>query len=337
MKNKKRRVFIIAEIGNLHNGSLVLAKRFIKEAASAGADAIKFQTHIFEAESLEDAPNPPYFNKESRKSYFKRTAFSLKEWKGLKSFAEKNGIEFMSSVFSLEALNLMEKVGLKRYKVPSGEITNLKLLEAIAKTKKPVILSSGMNNWAELDNAVFTLKANGCKDLTILQCASIYPCPAERAGLNLIREIKKRYGVTVGLSDHSLGFYASIAAVVMGAEVIEKHFSLSKNLYGSDARHSLKGKEFGTFIKEIRNTQKAINSKINKNRLSEDIKKMKIIFEKSIVASKKISKGKIIKIDMLAFKKPGDGMRADRYKEVVGKMAKLTILPNTKIQKEMLV
>jgi len=332
-----KKTFIIAEIGNTHEGSLGLAKCFVKAAANSGADAVKFQTHIFGAESLPDAPNPPYFKDETRKEYFERTAFALEQYKELKKNAEEeHGVEFISSPFSLEAVDLLEKIGIKRYKIPSGEITNIPLLEKVADTKKPVLLSSGMSTWNELDRAIETLKENRCHDITILQCTSIYPCPPEKTGLNVISELKKRYNLPVGFSDHTLGFSASIGAIVLGAEVIEKHFTLSRRMYGSDAEHSLDPDEFKLLVKEIRDAEKAIYSKIDKDELAKELNEMKIIFEKCIVAKRNIPKGTAITFDMIAFKKPGNGIRADRYREVLGRITRVDIKPNTKIKKEML-
>ena len=157
------KVYIISEIGNSHEGSLGLAKQFIKTAAECGVDAVKMQTHIFEAESLPDAPNPPYFKNESRKEYFDRTGFSINQWKELKRFAEKDlKIDFFSSPFSLKPVDLLENIGVKSYKIASGEVNNIPLLEKIAKTGKRVLLSSGMSSWTELDYAVEVLQSNGC-------------------------------------------------------------------------------------------------------------------------------------------------------------------------------
>jgi sialic acid synthase SpsE len=331
-----KKVFIIAEVGNLHNGSIKLARRFIKEVTNCGANAVKFQTHIFEEESLPSAPAPSYFKKESRKKYLERTAFSFKQWRELKKITEGEfGIEFISSVFSHKALDWLEAIGVKRHKIPSGEVTNISLLEKIGLTGKPVLLSSGMSSWQELDNAVNTLRINGCKDITVLQCSSIYPCPPDKAGLNIILELKNRYGLAVGFSDHTLGFSASIAAVVLGAEVIEKHFTLSRRMYGSDAKHSLQPYEFKMFTREIRDIEKNINSKVDKDKMAQELKDIKIVFEKSIIAKKNIFKGTVITDEMIAFKKPGDGLRADRYKEILGRVAQVDIPLNTKIKKEM--
>ncbi len=324
--------YIIAEIGNTHEGSLGLAKQFIKVAADCGVNAIKFQTHIFEAESLPDAPNPPYFKDESRKEYFERTFFNVSQLKKLKKYAEKDcKVDFISSPFSLEAVDLLEEVGISFYKIPSGEVNNIPLLIKIAKTNKKVLLSSGMSSWNELDEAVKTLKENGCKDLIILQCTSEYPCPPEKIGLNIIDEMKSRYNLPVGFSDHTEGFFAPLASVMKGAEIIEKHFTLSKLMYGSDAKNSMEPIEFKRMINEIRNLEKALNNHLNKDIEVKKLENMKYTFEKSIVSACNIETGTKLTEKHLSFKKPGDGIPAREYKNLIGKIAKKTILINNKI------
>ena len=326
------KTYIIAEIGNSHEGSLGLAKQFIKTAAESGVDAVKMQTHIFDAESLPDAPNPPYFKNESRKEYFDRTGFSINQWKELKRFAEKDlKIDFFSSPFSLEAVDLLENIGVKSYKIASGEVNNIPLLEKIAKTGKRVLLSSGMSSWTELDYAVEVLQLNGCKDLVVLQCTSEYPCPPKQAGLNIIDEIKSRYkNVTLGYSDHTMGMAIPLAAVTKGVKVIEKHFTLSKKMYGSDASNSTEPDEFKRLVDEIRQLEIALNHKIDKDKKVKSLKNMKITFEKSIVASRILKKSHIIKINDLAFKKPGDGIPAKDYKKIIGRKLKKDISKNHK-------
>lgn len=331
-----KKTFIIAEIGSSHEGSVKQAKRFIRVARDCGVDAVKFQTHIFKAESLPGAPNPPYFKKESRKEYFERTAFNLSQYKELKRYTQEYGLEFISSPFSLEAVDLLEKLGVEKYKIASGEVTNIPLLERVSRTKKPVFLSSGMSTWEELDRAVKLLKVKGSKGIVVLQCTSIYPCPPEKLGLNILLELKNRYNLPVGLSDHTLGFSGSIGAVVLGAKVIEKHFILSRSMYSPDAQHSLEPDEFKMFVKEIRDVERAIFSKIDKDKIAEELREMKFIFEKSIVAKRNIPKGTVITFDMLDFKKPGDGIIADKYGEILGKIAKVNISRNTKIRKDMI-
>jgi len=324
---------IIAEIGNTHEGSVGLAKCFIKAAAECGVDAVKFQTHIFEAESLLHAPNPPYFKDETRKEYFDRTGFDLEQWMELKRFAEEEcGVEFLSSPFSLEAVDLLEQVGIKTYKIPSGEISNLPLLIKIAKTGKRVLLSSGMSSWEELDDAVQTLQKNGCRDLVLLQCTSEYPCSPENAGVNIMQEMKDRYGLPVGFSDHTLGIAVPIAAVCLGACVIEKHFTLSKRMYGPDAKFSATPEEMKLLVDNIRSVEKALENRIDKDVKAATLSQMKITFEKSIVAACNIHAGTIIEEKHLAYKKPGDGIPAGEFQKLVGKKTRNNIPANTKLK-----
>ncbi|MGH7380730.1 MAG: N-acetylneuraminate synthase family protein [Candidatus Methylomirabilales bacterium] len=301
----------------MHDGSFGNARRLIDVAAECGADVVKFQTHIASAETLRDAPMPPYFTGEPRYEYFERTAFSLAQWEALKAHCEGLQVEFLSSPFSVEAVELLEKIGVSRYKVPSGEVTNLPLLEVIAGTGKPVLLSSGMSNWAELDAAVNTILRHHDR-LTVLQCTSEYPCPYERVGLNVMTQMRERYKLPVGLSDHTLTNYAAYAAVVLGASVIEKHFTLSRHMYGSDAKHSLEPPEFAEMVRGIRAIETMLANPINK----EDVtghKEMKEAFEKSLVAVTDIPAGARLTREMIGIKKPGTGIRAARLHEVLGK------------------
>lgn len=328
---------IIAEIGNTHEGSLGLAKCFIKAADKCGVDAVKFQTHIFEAESLPDAPNPPYFKDETRKEYFERTAFSVDQWKTLKDYAEKEcGVEFLSSPFSLEAVDILEKVGVKTYKIASGEVNNLPLLMKVAGTGKRVLLSSGMSSWTELNRAVKTLQENGCMDLVLMQCTSEYPCPPENSGLNILREMKERYNLPVGFSDHTIGIAVPIVAVCLGACVIEKHFTLSKSMYGPDARFSAIPEEMKALVENIRSVEKALGNKIDKDANVATLTRMKTIFEKSIVTACDISAGTILEEKHLAYKKPGDGVPARMFREILGIKIMNDIPANTKLEWSMI-
>lgn len=311
------RCFVVAEVGSVHDGSLGNAKRLIEAAAGCGADAVKFQTHIAAAETLRSAPPPPYFNSEPRFDYFERTAFSLEQWQALHAFAQDCGIEFLSSPFSLEAVVLLETVGIRRYKIPSGEVTNLPLLRAIAATGRPVLLSSGMSSWDELDRAVELLHQN---DLTILQCTSEYPCPPEHVGLNVMLEMRRRYGRPVGLSDHTLSIWAPIAASILGASVVEKHFTFSRKMYGSDAQHSVEPTEFTHMVEGIREVGIMLAAHVDKSETSRFIE-MKRTFEKSIVSVVSIARGTLITKEMLDIKKPGTGMPSARLDDVIGRRA----------------
>lgn len=311
--------WIIAEVGSVHDGSFGNACKLIELAATCGANVVKFQTHVAEAETLESAPAPSYFKAEPRLAYFKRTAFSRDQWRELKRVAQANQLGFMSSPFANEAVDLLEEIDVDIYKIASGEVTNTPLLEKVAKTGRAVVLSSGMSDWAELDRAVDVLKAGG-GDLTVMQCTSAYPCPVERAGINVIGEIAKRYGVTTGFSDHTQTIAAPVSAVCAGATVIEKHITFSRAMYGSDAQFAMEPDEFTQYCKEVRHALAIVASPVDKSDLGK-LRDMKSVFEKSIVTAVAVTEGQQIGREHLAFKKPGTGIRADRVDLVVGKRA----------------
>ena len=325
-------IFIIAEVGSVHDGSFGNAKRLVEAAADCGADAVKFQTHLAEHETLPDAPMPPYFTGEPRYAYFQRTAFSEEQWRELKAHAEGRGVEFLSSPFSIEAVELLERVGVERYKVPSGEVTNLPMLEAIAETGKPVLLSSGMSAWEELDRAVEAITGRH-RRLTLLQCASEYPCPYERVGLNAMAEMRDRYGLPVGLSDHTMTIYASLAAAALGATVIEKHFTFSRRMYGSDAAHSLEPAEFRGMAEGLRAVETMLSSHVDKSDASR-YGDMKRIFEKSLVTVTDVGEGAVLTRTSVGIKKPGTGLPAGRLAEVVGRRAARPLPTGTLLREE---
>lgn len=319
-------IYIIAELGNTHDGSLGLAKKMIQAAAECGADAVKIQTHIFSAESLPGAPSPPYFTDETRAQYFNRTAFNREQYRSLAKYASDNFcIDFLSSPFSQEAVQLLEDVGMPRYKIPSGEVNNTLLLREVAATGKPVILSSGMSAWADLDLAVDTLQQNGCCEIAIMQCSSIYPCPPERVGLNVIGELSNRYGLPAGYSDHTLGKAAPLAAAALGATMIEKHFTLSTLMYGSDAQHSMEPVEFTEMVRAIRQIEVMMANPVDKNLAINDLGEMKRVFEKSVVTRVTIPQGAVISGEMIALKKPGTGIPARHFDAVIGTTARIDL------------
>lgn len=337
-KEKAKMSYIIAELGNTHDGSLGLAKQMIHAASECGVNAVKIQTHIFDAESLPNAPNPPYFKGESRKQYFERTAFTRDQYLELIATAQVEcGVDFLSSPFSIEAVDFLDSMGMKIFKIPSGEVSNTPLLRHVAKTGKPVFLSSGMSSWAELDLAVETLRDNGCEKLTLLQCVSSYPCPAKDAGLNVMELMRKRYALDVGYSDHTMGLAIPLAAVTLGATVIEKHFTLSKKMYGSDAKNSMEPSEFASMVQGIRDIESAMSHKVDKDKIVEELAEMKHVFEKSIVSIRDIPAGTKIDETMIAVKKPGNGIPARMYDKVLGKVANVTIKENQLIESNQLV
>ncbi|CAM8624244.1 SpsE Sialic acid synthase [Burkholderiales bacterium] len=311
--------WIIAEIGSVHDGSLGNAQKLIQAAAEAGASCVKFQTHIADAETLADAPSPKYFSAEPRKQYFERTSFAPQQWRILSETARSEGVTFLSSPFAIEAVEILEDVSVSAYKIPSGEITNLPLLRRVAETGKPVLLSTGMSTWLELSAArkIFETEAKVC----LMQCTSIYPCPPELVGLNNLFEIRTRFpGTTVGFSDHTLGFAAGVAAATLGATVIEKHFTFSRRMYGSDAKNSLEPDEFKLFTAAIREAWMISSSPVDKDSLALDtLSDTKQIFQKSLVSAYALPRGTLLNETHFSCKKPGDGISPECIRELVGR------------------
>ena len=328
---KTGRLEIIAEIGSIHDGSIGNALKAIDAAAEAGASIVKFQTHIAEAETLLNAPSPTYFQDESRFDYFSRTSFNHQQWIKISRHCEKVGVGFLSSPFSLEAVQLLESINVGAYKIPSGEVSNLPLLERIAKTGKPTFLSSGMSDWIELDSAVRLLKPH--VPLTVMQCSSMYPCPPSKVGLNVIDEMNKRYQLPVGFSDHSLGLTACIAAVTLGASSVEKHFTFSRKMYGSDASLGMEPDEFKNLCSALRELEIMLESPVDKNNLT-DFFDMRLVFQKSIVLKEAISAGTILAESHLAFKKPGDGIPAGQFRDVIGRRLQIDKLKDAQLKWE---
>ena len=312
--------FIIAEIGQAHDGSLGILHSYIDALAETGIDAIKFQTHIAEAESSTEEPFRVNFSFEdkTRFDYWKRMEFTLEQWKEIKEHCDEKNLEFMSSPFSMAAVDLLEKVGVSKYKIGSGEVTNFLMLEKIAKTGKDIILSSGMSSFEELDN-VFDFLRQFDNKLSVLQCTTEYPTTAHSLGLNVISELKKRYNVPVGLSDHSGKIFASLAAVSLGAEMLEFHAVFDRRLFGPDSKSSLEIDEIKQLVEGVNYISSALTSPIDKTNNSkyEDLKR---IFEKSLAINKKKSRGEVIRVEDLEAKKPsGQGIAATNYKDVIGK------------------
>lgn len=327
-----RKVYLIAEIGMNHEGSLGQAKMLAKAAKENGADAVKFQMHISEEETLKSAPAPSYFTGESRYEYFNRTAFTMEEWKELKEYCAELNVQFIVSPFSIEAVRRLMEIGVDALKIPSGEVTNTPYLKYISQFSVPIILSSGMNTWDEVVEAYKILsKAN---EVSVLQCTSEYPCQPEHLGLNILDELKNEFpDVRIGFSDHSDNIYSSIIAVCKGAEIIERHFTLSKLMYGPDAYMSLEPNELCDLRKAVDYACIALDGKVDKNDIT-GFETMRITFQKSIVSAVNIKAGDIITADMLAYKKPGSGIPAKRYEELIGRKAKRNITQNTMIEEE---
>lgn len=313
-------MFIIAEIAQAHDGSLGLLHSYIDAISKTGVDAIKFQTHIAEAESSIYEPfrvNFSYVDK-TRYDYWKRMEFTLEQWKEIKQHCDDVGLEFMSSPFSNAAIDLLENIGVKRYKVGSGEVNNILLLEKIAKTKKPVIISSGMSSFSELDITINFLKEKNV-EVSILQCTTSYPTTPEQYGLNVIGELKSRYELPIGFSDHSAKIETCIAATALGAEILEFHVVFDKGMFGPDAKSSLTIKETKQMVEAVKNISLSIENPIDKSDNS-SFDQLKGIFEKSLSVNKDLKKGHLITFSDLEAKKPKNyGILASEYKSIVGK------------------
>lgn len=312
---------LIAEIGQAHDGSLGMLHAYIDAVAQTGVDAIKFQTHIAEAESSIHEPFRVKFSRQdaTRFDYWKRMEFSQEQWNEIGKHCKEVNLEFISSPFSNKAVDVLEQAGVETYKVGSGEITNMLLLEKISATKKPIIISSGMSSYDELDSAVEFLE-NKKANLAILQCTTSYPTQPEQYGLNVIAEMKERYKHPIGFSDHSARIETGIAAVALGAKLLEFHVVFDKEQFGPDVSSSLTIAETKTLVKGIHNIEKALNHPIDKTDNS-TFKDVKMIFEKSLAVNKDLKQGHVLTFDDLEAKKPkGYGILAQDYKTVIGKV-----------------
>ncbi|MBI1305674.1 MAG: N-acetylneuraminate synthase [Bacteroidetes bacterium] len=311
---------LIAEIGQAHEGSLGIAHSYIDALAKTGIDAIKWQTHIAEAESsaFEEFRVPFSYEDKKRIDYWRRMEFTEEQWQGLKDHCEEKGLEFMSSPFSCEAVKLLERLGVKRYKIGSGEVTNHLMLEQIARTGKPIILSSGMSSLRELEATIALLKPFG-NELSVLQCTTSYPTAPEDWGLNVIEELKSRFGLKVGFSDHSGDIYACLAAASVGADILEFHAVFSKEIFGPDSKASLTMDQISSLVNGVRQIETARKSSIDKSS-NERFTKLKSIFEKTLSLNQDCKAGMVITVDLLEGKKPsGMGIPASEFRSVLGK------------------
>ena len=322
-----KRVIIIAEAGVNHNGSLELAKKLVDEAKKAGADYVKFQTSTPEKVISVYAEQAEYQKtntgtQESQLDMVRKIMLSLEEFRPLKEYCDKVGIKFMSTPFDLDAIDLLASFGMDYMKVPSGEITNLPYLRKIAKLNMPVILSTGMSRIGEIEDAINILIGGGMKreDIILLHCNTEYPTPYEDVNLKAMLTLRDTFGVRVGYSDHTKGIEVPIAAVAMGAEVIEKHFTLDHNLPGPDHVASLEPKELKAMVDSIRNIEKAIGSGLKVVSASEE-KNIKIA-RKSIIAARDIKMGELFTEENLTVKRPGNGVSPMLWDSVIGTKAK---------------
>lgn len=311
---------LVAEVAQAHDGSLGAAHAYVDAVAGAGAHAVKFQTHIAAAESTPAEPWRVPFGVQdaSRYDYWRRMEFGESQWAGLRAHAEARGLHFLSSPFSAEAVALLARVGVAAWKVASGEVGNLALLDRMLASPRPVLLSSGLSDYAELDAAAARVRAAGLP-LAVLQCTSDYPCPPERVGLNVLGALRARYGCAVGLSDHSATIYAGLAAAALGAEVVEVHVTLSREAFGPDVRASVTTAELRQLADGLRFVTAALAHPVDKGALAAELAPVRALFARSVVARVDLAAGTVLAAEHLAAKKPGTGIPAHRMPSLVGR------------------
>lgn len=318
-------ITIIAEAGVNHNGSMELAKKMVVEAKEAGADYIKFQT--FQPEKLVSkyADKAEYQKKttgseESQLEMLKKLALTQEDFRELKDYCDQVGIGFISTPFDMESIDFLESLDMDFWKIPSGEITNLPYLIKIAETGRPIVMSTGMCQMEEIEDALTWLKNSGAGEITLLHCNTQYPTPMEDVNLNAMQSLKRQFHLSVGYSDHTQGIEVPIAAAALGATVIEKHFTLDQKMEGPDHRASLEPEELAAMVRGIRNIEKALGSG-EKGVTPSEIKN-RAVARKSIVAAGRIQKGELFTEGNLTVKRPGNGISPMSWFEVLGKTAK---------------
>ncbi|MFA6290434.1 MAG: N-acetylneuraminate synthase [Victivallales bacterium] len=317
--------FIIAEIGVNHNGSLSMARKLVDSAKKCGADAVKFQTFTADSVVTRTAVKAAYQKRntsssESQYEMLKKLELSRPAHMALKKHCRKRGIEFLSSAFDEDDADFLYGIGIRKFKIPSGEITNLPFLRHIARKKCPIILSTGMSTMKEVREALGIIYSAGNRNVTLLHCVTEYPAPHAEINLSAMLSMKKRFKVEVGYSDHTVGMEIPIAAVALGAKVIEKHFTLDKSLPGPDHKASASPAEFAGMVSAIRNVEKAMGDGVKKPARCE-IKNI-CVARKSIVAACPIMKGELFRASNLRIKRPGTGISPMGIGTVIGRKAK---------------
>lgn len=312
--------FIIGEIAQSHDGSLGMAHAFIDAIARTGADAVKFQTHIAAAESTPAECWRVKFSLQdsSRYDYWMRMEFTESQWAGLARHANDMGLVFISSPFSMEAVELLIRIGMPAWKIASGEVGNVKMFDRIAKTGMPILLSTGMSPLDEIDAAVRRIRSTELP-LIVMQCTTSYPCPPEKIGLNLIPFFRERYGCSAGLSDHSGTIYPGLAAAVMGIQALEVHVTLSREMFGPDVPASVTTDELKQLVDGIRFIEKMHANPVDKDEIAREMAPLHDLFTKSVVAKRNLKAGTVLREEHLALKKPGTGIPAGRMDELIGR------------------
>lgn len=327
--------FLIAEIAQAHDGSLGLAHAFVDAAADAGADAVKFQTHIASGESTAEEPFRVRFSRQdtTRYQYWKRMEFSAEGWRGLAEHAGARGLVFLSSPFSREALELLESIPVPAWKVASGEVGTEAMLDAMIRSGKPLIVSTGMSPWREIERVATRLRGAG-SPFCLLQCTTHYPTPLEQVGLNVIEELRRRYGCPAGLSDHSGTPFPALAAIARGSDVIELHLTLDRRMFGPDVSSSLTVEEFRLVSGARDAFRKMDQHPVDKDAMAVELASMRELFMRSAAPTRALKAGTVLAADMLAAKKPGTGIPASRIPSLVGRKLRREVFPDRLLKEE---
>lgn len=311
---------VIAEVGQNHDGSLGLAHSYVDAVADAGCDAVKFQTHIAVAESsVEDQFRVPFsWQDGSRFDYWKRMEFTEEQWHGLARHAQERGLIFLSSPFSVQAVELLHRIGVPAWKIGSGELCSEDLLAAVQATGSPILLSTGMSSWREITVGANSLSACGYP-FGIFQCTSVYPTPHSQVGLNVVTQMRERFDCPIGLSDHSGEIFASLAAMVLGASMVEVHVTFDKRMFGPDMSSSLSLDDVALLIRGRDAVFQMRECEVDKDAMAVELSDMKRLFEKSLSPKRPLKAGDILTEEVLTSRKPGTGIPvADRGK-VIGR------------------
>ena len=312
---------LIGEVAQSHDGSLGMAHAFIDAIAAAGAEAVKFQTHIAHAESSAQEPFRVRFSQqdETRFDYWERMGFTEEQWAGLVQHARDKRLLFLSSPFSEEAADLLHRVGVPAWKIASGEVNNPLLFEQIAGTGLPILLSTGMSSLEEIDQVVAWIKQRGLP-LAVFQCTSKYPSPPEALGLNMLSIFRERYSVPVGLSDHSGAIYAGLAAVTLGASLLEVHVTLSREMFGPDVPVSVTSAELRQLADGVRFIERALANPLDKDASAQEMQSMRQTFNKALVAKRDLKAGhRLSRADLTSRKPASAGIPAQRLEEILNK------------------
>lgn len=312
---------IIAEIAQAHDGSVGILHSYIDALAATGVDAVKFQTHIAEAESseFEQFRIPFSYVDKTRFDYWKRMELSTEQWIAIREHCHRVGLKFISSPFSCRAVDVLETAGVDCYKIGSGEVNNLLLLHKVLLTGKPVILSSGMSNMADLDKAVNLFREQNI-DVSVLQCTTAYPTQPEQWGLHILKQIRERYNIATGLSDHSGDIVSCLAATALGAEVLEFHVVFDKRMFGPDAKASIEMDEVVRLVAGVKEIKRSLAVSVSKEEQAKQVSELKQMFGKSLCVNKDLPAGHVVTFSDLEAKKPaGYGIAPSEYKHIIGK------------------